>query len=91
VAASACDAPGSLSAVTVSVFEILAALALQWAFWSHVKLHPNPQAAEFAGLSYVRYSIALRHGKNEVGPVRDGRIAIALLTGHECSENRAPP
>jgi hypothetical protein len=41
------DAPVSISAVSLRVVEVLAALALQWALWSHVRLHRHSQSAEF--------------------------------------------
>ena len=40
-------APWCVSAVTLRVAEALAALTLQRAFWSHVRLHRYSQAAEF--------------------------------------------
>jgi hypothetical protein len=41
------DAPGRVSTVTLRVSKALAELALQWAFWSHVRFHRHSQAAEF--------------------------------------------
>jgi hypothetical protein len=41
------DAPGRVSAVSLRVAEAFAALALQCALWSHVRLHRHSQAAEF--------------------------------------------
>jgi hypothetical protein len=41
------DAPRNLSAVALRVAEALAALALQWSLWSHVRLHRHSQTAEF--------------------------------------------
>ena len=36
---------GAYQAVTLRLSEVLAALTLQWAFWSHVRLHRHSQAA----------------------------------------------
>ena len=41
------DAPRRVSAVSLRVSEALAALALHGAFWIHVRLHRQSQAAEF--------------------------------------------
>jgi len=41
------DAPCRVSAFTLLVSEALAVLALQWALWTHVRLHRHSQAAEF--------------------------------------------
>jgi hypothetical protein len=41
------DTPRRVSAVTLCVSKALAAPALQWAFWCHVRLHRHSQAAEF--------------------------------------------
>ena len=46
------DAPGSVSAVTLRVSEALAALALQWVFRGHVRLHRHSQAADFGKCSH---------------------------------------
>jgi len=40
------DAPVCVSAVTLRVAKTLAALALQSAFWSHVRFHRHSQAAD---------------------------------------------
>ena len=47
VAAPTRDVPGRLSAVSLRVSEVLSALALQWALWSHIRVHRHSQAAEF--------------------------------------------
>ena len=52
VGALTSDAPGYLSAVALRVAEALAALALQRAFRSHIRLHRNSQAAEFGERSH---------------------------------------
>jgi len=41
------DAPWRVFDVTLRVSEALAALAVQWDFLSHVRLHRHSQAAEF--------------------------------------------
>jgi hypothetical protein len=48
VGAATRDAPGRVSAVTLRVSKALSALALQWAFWGHVRLHRHSQSAEFS-------------------------------------------
>jgi hypothetical protein len=47
VEATTRDATGRVPAVTLRVSEAVAALALQWAFWRHVRLHRHSQSAEF--------------------------------------------
>jgi hypothetical protein len=44
--APAREAPGSVSPVTLRMSKTLAALALQWALWSHITLHLHSQIAE---------------------------------------------
>ena len=79
VGAPTLDAPGCVSAVTLRVFKALAALALQWAFWSHVRLHLYSQAAEFGECSHFRHLRPSRHWYNEVGCGRAvlGRVLVA--------------
>jgi hypothetical protein len=47
VGVSTRNAPVRVSAVTLRVFEALAALVLQRAFWNDVRLHRHSQTAEF--------------------------------------------
>ena len=47
-----CNAPGCISAVTLRVAEVLAALALQRTFWSHIRLQRHSQAADFGERSH---------------------------------------
>ena len=86
---------GSVSAVALRVSEALAAVALDWAFWSHVRLHRHSQAAEFGEWSLFWHLRPSRHWYNDVwgaweggpwrGPGRVGRNATALLPGYEYS------
>jgi hypothetical protein len=46
------DAPGRVSAVTLHVYKTLAAFALQWALWRHVRLHRQSQTAELGECSH---------------------------------------
>jgi len=64
------DAPGRVSAVSLCVSEALAALAalaLQRALWSHVRLHRYSQAADFGDWSHPGHLRPSRHWYNEVG------------------------
>jgi hypothetical protein len=46
------DAPGSVSAVSLCVFEALAAFPLQWTFQVHVRLYRHSHAAEYVECSH---------------------------------------
>ena len=70
VGAPTCDTLGRVSTVSLRVSKAVAALALQWALWSHVRLHRHSQSAEFGDLTHFGHLGPLRHRYNEVGVER---------------------
>jgi len=73
------DAPRSLSAVPLCVAEVLAALALKWTLWRHVRLHRNPQTAELGERVHSGHlrNPCHRHNEVEGGRTVLGRILVA--------------
>ena len=61
------EAPRRVSAITLCVSEAQAALTLQWAFWSHIRLNRHSKAADFGELSHFRHLRPSRHRYDEVG------------------------
>ena len=80
------DAPGPVSAVSLRVTEALAALALQWALWSHVLLHRHSHVAEVGERSHFGHLRPPRHGYNEVGDKRTvlGWVLVAMAGTQLC-------
>ena len=82
------EAQGRVSAVTLRVSEVLAALALQGTLWSYVRHHRHSQTVEFGDRSYLRHLGPPRHLYNEVRGERAFLVWVLVATPgtqlHDC-------
>jgi len=91
------DTPRSVSAVPLRMAEALAALALEWALWRHVRLHHDPQSAELGERAHCGHLQTSCHRHNEVGGGRTVLDRILVAAGgagvpeHSCPGTPAPP